>query len=88
MVVHYTHEPGIDFTDAKQNELFQTELENVAQQLGTRVPLVIQGEHIYTDETFQSLNPADTSQTVAHVSKANLTHIEKAFSAATEAFQT
>ena len=46
MVVNYTNEPGIDFTDNSNVESFKEALKKVKGELNQKLPLVINGEKI------------------------------------------
>ena len=87
MVVPFKNEPGIDFSVQANVERFNEELRKVKAQLGQDIPLVINGEKLTKTDTFNSVNPANTSQLIAKVSKATQDDIEKAFESANHAYQ-
>ena len=87
MVVNYKNEPGIDFTNNDNVESFKEALKKVKGELNQKLPLVINGEKIFTKDTFQSINPANTSEVIAEVSKATTKEVDKAFEAADEAYK-
>ncbi|MDU1274072.1 MAG: L-glutamate gamma-semialdehyde dehydrogenase, partial [Staphylococcus epidermidis] len=87
MVVPFKNEPGIDFSVQTNVERFNEELRKVKAQLGQDIPLVINGEKLTKTDTFNSVNPANTSQLIAKVSKATQDDIEKAFESANHAYQ-
>ena len=58
-------------------ERFQKTLEKVKRELGQTLPIVIDGKHITKDDTFDSINPANTSELIAKVSKATKDDVEK-----------
>ena len=62
MVVNYHNEPGIDFTDSKNVESFKEALKKVKGELNQKIPLVINGEEKFTKDTYQSINPANTTE--------------------------
>ena len=77
MVVPFKNEPGIDFSVQANVERFNEELRKVKAQLGQDIPLVINGEKLTKTDTFNSVNPANTSQLIAKVSKATQDDVEK-----------
>lgn len=87
MVVPFKNEPGIDFSVQTNVERFNEELRKVKAQLGQDIPLVINGEKLTKTDTFNSVNPANTSQLIAKVSKATQDDVEKAFESANHAYQ-
>lgn len=87
MVVKYSYEPGIDFTNPENVESFKEALNKVKGELNTKIPLVINGEESFTKDTYTSINPAKTSEVIAEVSKASKNEVDKAFDAANEAYE-
>lgn len=87
MVVEFKHEPGFDFSVQENVDMFKATLKEVKSQLGQELPLVINGEKIYKDDKYDSINPAETSEVVAKVSKATKEDVEKAFESANEAYK-
>jgi len=88
MVLPYSSEPATDFTQEENKKAFKAALENAKNDFGVKRPLIIGGEHIETDDQITSYNPSDKEQAVGHVSKATQGHIDAAFQAAEEAFET
>ena len=86
MVVPFKNEPGIDFSVQENVERFQKTLEKVKHSLGKTLPIVIDGEHIIKDDTFDSINPANTSELVAKVSKATKDDVDNAFESSNKAY--
>ena len=87
MVVPFKNEPGIDFLVQENVERFQKTLEQVKNELGQTLPIVIDGEHITKDDTFDSINPANTSELIAKVSKATKEDVDKAFESSNKAYK-
>lgn len=87
MVVPYHAEPATDFSVEENKKAFQDALEKVKKEFGEQRPLVIGGKHIQTDDKTTSINPSDKAQVIGHVSKAKVEHVEDAFTAAEEAFE-
>ncbi|QUX18230.1 L-glutamate gamma-semialdehyde dehydrogenase [Staphylococcus haemolyticus] len=88
MVVPFKNEPGIDFSVQENVERFQKTLEQVKSELGQTLPIVIDGEHITKDDTFDSINPANTKELIAKVSKATKEDVDKAFESSNKAYKT
>lgn len=88
MVAPYKHEPFTDFTKEENVKDFQAALEYVKDELGKEYPLIIGGEKIYTEEKIVSQNPANKSEVIGYVSKADEELAKKAMEAADEAFKT
>jgi 1-pyrroline-5-carboxylate dehydrogenase len=51
-----------------------------------RIPLIIGGEDVYTDETFETVMPHDRDHVLADVSKGAAEHVEQAIAAAGDAW--
>lgn len=88
MVQPYKHEPFTDFSDERNKEAFLTGLKTVESYLGQDYDLVIGGERISTEDKIVSYNPANKSEVIGRVSKANKELAEKAMQVAYETFQT
>ncbi|SDZ12848.1 1-pyrroline-5-carboxylate dehydrogenase [Evansella caseinilytica] len=87
MVVPYKHEPFTDFTLEENRKAFEEALALVKAELGKEYPLIIGGEKIMTEDKIVSENPADKSEVIGYVSKADQELAEKAMQAADKAFQ-
>jgi 1-pyrroline-5-carboxylate dehydrogenase len=83
----FRNEPFTDFGRAENKVAFASALALVGSRLGARYDLVIGGEHIRTDATFDSLNPARKDQAVGRVSKGTRQHVDQAIRAAAQAFE-
>ncbi|MEW5322849.1 L-glutamate gamma-semialdehyde dehydrogenase [Geobacillus thermoleovorans] len=88
MVQPYRHEPLTDFTVEANREAFLAALEKVESELGCDYPLVIGGERIMTEDKIISINPANKTEVVGRVAKANKELAERAMKTADEAFRT
>ena len=86
-MIAYQHEPLTDFTNENNREAFQEALKRTNQHLGQEYPLVIDGKLITTKEKIISRNPANKTEVIGFVSKANQELAEKAIQAAAEAFE-
>ncbi|WP_413356867.1 L-glutamate gamma-semialdehyde dehydrogenase [Robertmurraya sp. 2P01SA] len=88
MVQPYKHEPFTDFSVEKEREGYLTALKTVEGYLGKDYDLVIGGERITTEEKIVSINPANKTEVIGRVSKANKELAEQAMQAAVKAFKT
>ncbi len=86
-VVPFYPEPFTDFSREENRAAFQAALEKVRNELGKEYPLIINGERVTSDKTFDSINPANPSQLVGRVSQATREHYEQAIAAAQQAFE-
>jgi 1-pyrroline-5-carboxylate dehydrogenase len=85
----FRNEPFTDFSDAANADAMRAAIEQVRAELGREYPLIINGEKITTGKKFESINPAEKSQTVGVFSDADADAeilTEKAIDAATAAF--
>lgn len=87
-MIKYQHEPFTDFSVEENQYAYKEALIRVEAQLGGDYPLIIGGERITTEEKISSYNPANKSQLIGRVSKANQELAEKAIQVANEAFKT
>ncbi|WP_102274033.1 L-glutamate gamma-semialdehyde dehydrogenase, partial [Cytobacillus massiliigabonensis] len=88
MVQPYKHEPFTNFKLEENHQAYLTGLKTVESYLGKDYDLVIDGERISTEEKIVSYNPANKTEVIGRVSKANRDLAEKAMQAAVEAFKT
>ncbi len=87
-VVQYHPEPFTNFALKENYDAFYAALEKVQGQLGRTYPLIISGDRVMSQTTFDSINPANPSQVVGKVSSADRNHYEQAMQAAQGAFET
>jgi 1-pyrroline-5-carboxylate dehydrogenase len=71
MVQPYKHEPLTDFTVEANKKAFEDALKKVEAELGKDYDLIIGGERISTEEKIVSINPANKTEVIGRVSKAN-----------------
>ena len=83
----FRNEPFTDFGKPENKAAFESALALVASRLGATYDLVIGGEHIRSDATFDSLNPARKDQVVGRIAKGTRQHVEQAIRAAAQAFE-
>lgn len=88
MVQPYKHEPFTDFTIEKEKEGYLKGIKTVEAYLGQEYDLIIGGERISTEERIVSVNPANKTEVIGRVSKANQALAEKAMQVAVSTFQT
>jgi 1-pyrroline-5-carboxylate dehydrogenase len=86
MLPEYRNEPYGDFGSSERRPAMQRALRHVAGQFGATYPLVINGEHIQTEEKIASINPAEPNKVVGYVCKADQELANQALSAAEAAF--
>ncbi|HWI60844.1 MAG TPA: L-glutamate gamma-semialdehyde dehydrogenase [Symbiobacteriaceae bacterium] len=86
-VIPFRNEPLTDFTRPENLQAFRQALELVQSQFGREYPLVIGGERVMTEEKIVSTNPAQPSEVVGYVGKADKALAEKAMNAALTAFE-
>lgn len=87
-MIPYKHEPFTDFSKEVNASAYKQAIKHVTDSLGKHYPLVIGGEHIITEDKIVSYNPANKSEVIGSVSKADQALAEKAMQAAAHAFQT
>ncbi|MFZ4451509.1 L-glutamate gamma-semialdehyde dehydrogenase [Salibacterium aidingense] len=88
MVTAYRHEPFTDFTLEENQRAYDEALAYVKKQLGKEYPLIINGRPVTTERKITSINPANTTEVIGTVSKAEESQAEAAMQAAREAFKT
>ncbi|NNE65263.1 MAG: L-glutamate gamma-semialdehyde dehydrogenase [Pyrinomonadaceae bacterium] len=86
----FANEPFTDYKIAENKQAMEEALEQVRQELGRNYPVVVDGEKITLETTFNSINPARKAEVVGTFSDAdgdaeNL--VERAMNAATTAFE-
>ncbi|MBY6268244.1 aldehyde dehydrogenase family protein, partial [Parageobacillus thermoglucosidasius] len=86
-MVPYKHEPLTDFTVEANKKAFEEALKKVEAKLGKDYPLIIGGERVWTEEKIVSINPANKTEVIGRVAKANKDIAEKAMKVADEAFK-
>jgi 1-pyrroline-5-carboxylate dehydrogenase len=84
----FRSEPLTDFALPEHTAAFEAALARVRGRLGERHPLLIGGEEIHTDATFESTNPAHPDQVVGTFSQAGTDLALRAIEAADAAFVT
>jgi 1-pyrroline-5-carboxylate dehydrogenase len=86
MLPEFRNEPLTDFSKPANVEAFRKAIEYVRSQLGKEYPLFVNGEQIWLDDKFTSLNPARPAEVVGYFSKGTREIADKAVRAAHDAF--
>lgn len=87
MIKKYQPEPFTDFTNADNSAAFKEALALVKSQFNREYPLIIGGEKIFTKQKITSYNPANKSEVVGVVSKADTDLAEQAMQKAVVKFE-
>ncbi len=88
MPIPYKHEPFTDFHDSAQEAAMKRAIVHVESQLGQDYPLIINGKTYTTQQTADSINPANISEVIGRVSLADQTIAEQAIQAASKTYET
>src|SRR5436190_812863 len=84
---HYENAPLTNFALPENQEKMRAALREQRKQFGRKVPLAINGEKIWTDEMFSSVNPSQPDQIVGYAAEAGIPEAERAVAAARVAFE-
>ncbi|QYO66426.1 L-glutamate gamma-semialdehyde dehydrogenase [Leptolyngbya sp. 7M] len=86
----FRNEPFTDFSKPENAKAMKAAIEQVRSELGREYPCLIDGEKITLETKFQSYNPANKDEVIGVFSETDedLSLVEKAIDAATEAFKT
>ncbi len=87
MYVPYQHSGLTDFSKPENVEAMKKALAKVKSELGKTYDLIIGGERVKSDETFNSYNPSQKDEMVGTFQKAKPEHIDQAIEAGYEAFE-
>ncbi|RPI13316.1 MAG: L-glutamate gamma-semialdehyde dehydrogenase [Ignavibacteriae bacterium] len=82
----FKNEPMTDFTKSSNKKAFEKALAKVEAELGTEYELLINGEHIKTDDKLISVNPSNPDQKAGIFQKATPELAAKAIESAHAAF--
>jgi len=83
----YENAPLTNFALSENQEKMRTALREQRKQFGRKVPLTINGEKIWTDKMFSSVNPSQPDQIVGDAAEAGIPEAERAVAAARAAFE-
>src|SRR5947199_1177451 len=84
---HYENAPLTNFALPENQEKMRAALREQRKQFARKVPLTINGEKIWTDNMFSSVNPSQPDQIVGYAAEAGLPEAERAVAAARMAFE-
>lgn len=73
-----TNEPVKEFSNQKDWDLLRASITKFTDNGPLAIPLVINGEKIYNDNTLSQVNPANHKQVLANVSQASASDVAKA----------
>jgi RHH-type proline utilization regulon transcriptional repressor/proline dehydrogenase/delta 1-pyrroline-5-carboxylate dehydrogenase len=83
----YENAPLTNFALPDNQEKMRSALREQRKQFGRKVPLTINGEKIWTDKMFSSVNPSQPDQIVGYAAEAGISEAERAVAAARRAFE-
>jgi RHH-type transcriptional regulator, proline utilization regulon repressor / proline dehydrogenase / delta 1-pyrroline-5-carboxylate dehydrogenase len=83
----YENAPLTNFALPENQEKMRAALREQRKQFGRRVPLTINGEKIWIDKMFSSVNPSQPDQIVGYAAEAGIPEAERAVAAARAAFE-
>lgn len=87
MLPPFKNEPFTNFNDPVNRAAFEQALATVESRFGERIPLIVGGERIFTEDTIKSTNPANPDQVLAYISKGTKELALKAVESANQNFQ-
>src|SRR5260370_3888421 len=88
MPTEFRNEPLTDFSKEANAAAMREALRKVKSELGREYPLVIGGERIKSEATFETINPANLTRIVGRFQKATKELAGRAVETANEDFQT
>jgi len=83
----YENAPLTNFALPENQEKMRAALREQRKQFGRKVPLTINGEKIWTDKKFSSVNPSQPDQIIGYAAEAGIPEAERAVAAARAAFE-
>ena len=86
MLPEFHNEPFTDFSQPENATAMEQALVMVREQFDQMYPLIIGGQHVTTEQTLASLNPAHPAEVVGRVASADAELANRAVAAASEAF--
>ncbi len=84
----FENEPMADCADPTVRQAFIDQIAYVRTQLNKKYPLYIDGRHLDTPETINSVNPANPDEIIGVIAQAGISEVDQAITAADQAFQT
>src|SRR5262245_47669247 len=83
----YENAPLTNFALPENQEKMRAAMREQRKQFGRKVPLTINGEKIWTDKMFSSVNPSQPDQIVGCAAEADIPEAERAVAAARATFE-
>ena len=83
----YENAPLTNFALPENQEKMRAALREQRKQFGRKIPLTINGEKIWTDKMFSSVNPSQPDQIVGYAAEGDIPEAERAVAAARAAFE-
>ncbi len=85
----FTNDPNIDFSKKLNRERMKHAIKSLRQELNEErlYPVYIDGNKIYNDHYFESLNPAKPTEVLGRVSHSTIADCDKAINAAEQAYK-
>ncbi len=86
----FVNEPFTDYSKPENAAEMNAAIDKVRAELGVEIPLIINGEKIFTEKKFNSVNPSEKTQVVGACSDADTGaegFTQRALDAATSAFE-
>ncbi|MFQ5489134.1 MAG: proline dehydrogenase family protein [Phycisphaerae bacterium] len=84
----FRNTPTVSFADPDDRRQMSDALANVRASLGSTYPMIIDGQDVPSDDTFDSVNPAKPAEIIGRVAKASTRHVDQAVAAAGGALDT
>ncbi len=78
----FLNEPMADFTRAEVRDKFESALSGIRTKLGRLYPLYIGGKEVRTDDTLESVNPAEPTEVIGTICQAGTPEVDQAIEAA------
>ena len=69
---NFKNEPFTNFNEIEETTKYKQSLDKMKAKFGEEIPLIINGEKVFTDEKITSIDPSNSSQVISRCSKANL----------------
>ena len=82
----FSNFPVVDFTIEAERQAFHASIAKVRSQMGSEVPLFINGQNVSTGDTLDSYNPANPDEIIGSVCQAGVNDVNRAVEAASEAY--
>lgn len=78
----FSNEPLTDFSNEENQRKMREALETVRGRLGESYAMIVDGEELTLDDTFDSVNPANPSQVIGTFANGDASHADRAIAAA------